>query len=105
MPLRITCPGCKNPFVLGDDQRGKSVRCPSCQKVLAIPPATTASKPAVTPASVGAAKESLTREAVMERTPAPPAPVRREPKADKEERVDSTRRERGTGEKRPKKAS
>jgi predicted Zn finger-like uncharacterized protein len=37
MAIRITCPGCKTAMKLGDDKRGKKVRCSECDKVLNIP--------------------------------------------------------------------
>lgn len=39
MAIRITCPGCETSLRLGDDKRGKKIRCPECEKVLSIPSA------------------------------------------------------------------
>ena len=39
MTLRITCPGCKTSLKLGDDMRGRKVRCTHCDKGLNIPAA------------------------------------------------------------------
>jgi predicted Zn finger-like uncharacterized protein len=33
MPFRVTCPGCRGAFTLGDHLLGKSVRCTECQTV------------------------------------------------------------------------
>jgi WD40 repeat protein len=37
MPLRIQCPTCKTPCLVPDEQRGKVLRCGSCQKPFRTP--------------------------------------------------------------------
>lgn len=39
MPIRVTCPGCKNVYTVGEDKRGKKVRCRECEKPISVPDA------------------------------------------------------------------
>jgi len=56
MAIRITCPGCETALKLGDDKRGKKIRCPECEKVISIPSAAGVTAKAPAPKSAASAK-------------------------------------------------
>jgi S1-C subfamily serine protease len=81
MSLRISCPACKIVITVGDEARGRNVRCAGCGKVLAIPagvrapaptppPETQSIKPAAGPATDFAFATPVQQPAPP--TPAPP---------------------------------
>src|SRR5690349_1114981 len=85
MPVRITCPGCKQPLGVGEDNLGKPVKCPTCGHAFVaptsapsvnIPPRPTATnKPAPTAATKPAPAAPPSRSSVTNK-PAAKAPAR-----------------------------
>ncbi len=56
MAIRITCPACKTSQTVGDDKRGRKVRCSECDKPISIPGASSAAiqdRPRVTAKASG----------------------------------------------------
>lgn len=45
MPIKTTCPSCKQAYTLGDNFAGKKVKCKACQKAFTIPDPKAAREP------------------------------------------------------------
>lgn len=79
MPLSIQCPGCQTAFALGEQLRGKKVRCKKCGRVFAVdeaPPPTSEQDPAGGEGSIQQ-QQQLAVDPIVCEEEEPTAPPRR----------------------------
>jgi LSD1 subclass zinc finger protein len=60
MPTTMNCPGCRNPLRLRDGLAGRTIKCPRCAQIIAVP-AEGAALVAEAPVSQTREKENTTR--------------------------------------------